>query len=110
MFKIYHGDQASAVDVDDYYIKESSSGLDELVFEIPITDDNYPYILEEAPVVEQQKYIIKAVDADEETAKVKCQLDIDEWLSDMYIGFTNGSDTLYKRCCRAAGASWTTRT
>ena len=71
MFKIYHGDQASAVNVDDYYIKESSRGLDELVFEIPITDENYPYILEEAPVVEQQKYIIKAVDADEETAKVK---------------------------------------
>ena len=49
MFKIYHGDQASAVNVDDYYIKESSSGLDELVFEIPITDENYPYILEERP-------------------------------------------------------------
>ena len=106
MFKIYHGDQASAVNVDDYYIKESSSGLDELVFEIPITDENYPYILEEAPVVEQQKYIIKAVDADEETAKVKCQLDIDEWLSDMYIGFTNGSDTLYNTVQKVLPGGW----
>ncbi len=106
MFKIYHGDQASAVNVDDYYIKESSDGLDELVFEIPITDENYPYILEEAPVVEQQKYIIKAVDADEETAKVKCQLDIDEWLSDMYVGFTNGSDTLYNTVQKVLPGGW----
>ena len=55
MFKVYHGDQASAVNVDDYYIRELSSGLDELIFEIPITDENYQYMLEEAPIVEEQK-------------------------------------------------------
>ena len=95
MFKVYHGDQASAVNVDDYYIRELSSGLDELIFEIPITDENYQYMLEEAPIVEEQKYVIKSIDADDEKAKVKCQIDIDEWQINMYVGFTNNSDTVY---------------
>lgn len=106
MFKVYHGDQASAVNVDDYYIRELSSGLDELIFEIPITDENYQYMLEEAPIVEEQKYVIKSIDADDEKAKVKCQIDIDEWQINMYVGFTNNSDTVYNTIQQVLPGGW----
>lgn len=106
MFKVYHGDQASAVNVDDYYIRELSSGLDELIFEIPITDENYQYMIEEAPIVEEQKYVIKSIDADDEIAKVKCQIDIDEWQINMYVGFTNNSDTVYNTIQQVLPGGW----
>lgn len=84
----------AVLQVDDFYILEKSTGLDELVFNISIYDENYPYILEEAIVEHEQPYVVKAIDGGASTAKVKCQLDLDELKSEMKIGYTNNSDTL----------------
>ena len=81
--------------VDDFYILEKSSGLDELVFNISIYDENYPYILEEAVIEYEQPYLVKAIDAGSDTAKVKCQLDLDELKADMKVGYSNNSNTLF---------------
>ena len=56
--------------------------------------------------VEEQKYVIKSIDADDEKAKVKCQIDIDEWQINMYVGFTNNSDTVYNTIQQVLPGGW----
>lgn len=92
--------------VDDFYILEKSNGLDELVFTISIYDENYPYILEEAIVEYEQPYIIKAIDGGSDTAKVKCQLDLDELKAHMYVGYSNCSSILETTINEMLPAGW----
>ena len=82
---------------DDYYVRELPTGLDELEFEVSVWDSIYPEIIEESRIKEQSNvttanyYIVKAIDAGTETAKIKCQVDARELKADMYVhtGFTN---------------------
>lgn len=92
--------------VDDFYITEKSTGLDELIFNISIHDENYPYILEEAIVEYEQPYIVKAIDGGANTAKVKCQLDLDELKSEMKINYSNNSATLEETVLQALPEGW----
>lgn len=87
-------EENAVLNVDDFYITEKSSGLDELIFNISIYDENYPKILEEAIVEYEQPYLVKAIDAGKDSAKVKCQIDIDDLKADMFLQYTNGSNTL----------------
>lgn len=82
------------LNTDDFYIKEMASGVDELVFNLSIYDENYSAVVEEAVVFYEQPYLIKAIDAGKDTAKVKCQLDLDELKATMLINYSNGSATL----------------
>lgn len=84
------------IQCDDYYIRQLASGYDEIVFNISIWDPLYPQLVEEASIRDrnQQWYLIKQVDAGNETAKVVAQLDLDAWKASMLIGYTNGSATL----------------
>ena len=93
MLKIIHGNDLLILDQDDYYITEKYDGLDELEFNASIYETNYKYIIEETVVHEEQDYIIKAIDAGKSTAKVKCKLDLDTLKSDLYLNYTNNSDT-----------------
>lgn len=92
--------------VDDFYVLEKSSGLDELVFNIPIYDGNYPHILEEAVVEYEQPYLVKAVDASSDYAKVKCQLDLDALKADMLVNYSNNSNTLSGTINAILPAGW----
>lgn len=94
MLKLINGTEAEVVNVDDFYIKEESDGLDELIFNISIYDPIYPKILEEAIIEYEQQYLIKAIDAGSSTAKVKCQINIDAFKNQMYLNYTNDSATL----------------
>ena len=82
------------LNTDDFYIKEMASGLDELIFNLSIYDENYSAVVEEAVVFYEQPYLIKAIDAGKDAAKVKCQLDLDELKATMLINYGNGSATL----------------
>lgn len=93
MLKLLSNNNA-VLPIDDFYILEKSTGLDELVFSISIYDENYPYILEESIVEYEQPYLVKAIDAGVNTAKVKCQLDLDALKAEMKIGYSNNSSTL----------------
>lgn len=93
MLKLLSNNNA-VLPIDDFYILEKSTGLDELVFSISIYDENYPYILEESIVEYEQPYLVKAIDAGVNTAKVKCQLDLDALKTEMKIGYSNNSSTL----------------
>lgn len=84
--------------VDDYYIKELASGLDELIFSVSIWDNDYVLIQEESSIKEESNgkaalYLVKAIDAGKETALVKAQIDLDDWKSVMVVGYNSGSDT-----------------
>ena len=69
MLKLLNGQDNPVLNIDNFYIDELWSGLDELVFDIPITDPAYKSILEEAVVEYEQPYLVKAIDGGSSTAK-----------------------------------------
>ena len=84
--------------VDDYYVRELVSGLDELIFTISVWDDDYPLIQEESSIKEESDgkscfYLVKAIDGGADNASIKCQIDLDAWKSTMVIGYNSGSNT-----------------
>lgn len=84
----------AVLNTDDFYIKEMADGLDELIFNISIYDENYNKIIEESVIEYEQPYLVKAIDAGASTAKVKCQIDLDDLKASMLVGYSNNSDTL----------------
>ena len=82
--------------VDDYYIKELASGLDELCFSISIWDEQYQAIQEESSIFEQSDgksayYLVKAIDGGVNTANIKCQIDLDEWRETFNLAYDSGT-------------------
>ena len=100
-------DSNAVLNVDDFYIREQTSGLDELIFTMSIYDENYPHVLEEAVIEYEQPYLVKAIDAGADTAKVKCQLDLDDLKATLTVGYSNGSNTLYGTVSGVLPAGWT---
>ncbi|MCI8276301.1 MAG: hypothetical protein HFI66_11985 [Lachnospiraceae bacterium] len=106
MLQLINGVENPILNVDDFYITEKWSGLDELVFTISIHDPAYPAILEEVLVQYEQPYLVKAIDAGAETAKVKCQIDLDAWKAGMLLGYTNGSNTAHATISGVMPTGW----
>lgn len=100
-------DQSAVLNVDDFYIVEKTSGLDELIFNMSIYDPNYPHVLEEAVIEYEQPYLVKAIDAGPDTAKVKCQLDLDALKATLTVGYSNNSATLAATVNAIIPAGWT---
>lgn len=100
-------DSNAVLNIDDFYIREQASGLDELIFTMSIYDENYPHVLEEAVIEYEQPYLVKAIDAGADTAKVKCQLDLDALKATLTVGYSNGSSTLYITVNGVLPAGWT---
>lgn len=107
MLKLLNGNDNPILNIDDFYIDELWSGLDELVFDIPVADPSYKSILEESVVEYEQPYLVKAIDGGKTTAKVKCQLNLDALKADMRIGYTNGSNTVAGTIQGVAPTGWT---
>lgn len=85
--------------VDDYYIKELASGLDELCFSISIWDEQYQAIQEESSIFEQSDgksayYLVKAIDGGVNTANIKCQIDLDEWRASFNLSYDSGTSSV----------------
>lgn len=108
MLSLYTNDSQIVIANDDYYIRQLASGLDEVVFTISIWDEAYPQLVEEASIRDrdQQWYLIKQIDAGNETAKIVAQLDLDMWKSEMQIGYSNNSATLYATINGIIPAGW----
>ena len=99
-------DVSAVLNVDDFYICEKSNGLDELIFNMSIYDENYPHILEEAVIEYEQPYLIKAIDAGASTAKIKCQLNLDALKAEMKLGYSNNSATLQQTVDSVLPSGW----
>ena len=109
MLTLYHADGEIVIPVDDYYIRQLASGLDEVIFEIPIREPVYALLAEEDPIVDRagQRYLVKQIDAGAERAKVICQLDLDAWRSAMFLEYSSNSKTARETLESIAPAGWT---
>lgn len=68
------------IECDDYYIRELPSGVDELNFTISVYSPSYPLISEESVIMEEGiPYLVKAIDAGQNTVQIKAQIDLDAW-------------------------------
>lgn len=84
----------AVINTDDFYIVQKASGVDELVFELSVHDENYEKIMEECEIEYEQPYLVKAIDAGMSTAKVKCQLNLDALKGTVFPTYSNKSATL----------------
>ena len=91
MLQLINGTSNPVLKVDDFCITEKWSGLDELVFNISVDDPNYADILEESLIKYEQPYLVKAIDGSGTSAKVKCQINVDDLKADMLLDYTNSS-------------------
>lgn len=113
MLTLYTSSGAIPLNVDNYYIKQLASGYDELCFEISIWDSAYPQIQEEASVYEHSDatdaayYLVKAIDAGAETAKIKCQIDVDVWKASLTVNYKSASLSVAAIIRSVAPAGWT---
>lgn len=109
MLTLYANNTAYPIKCDDYYIRQLVSGRDELIFNISIWDELYPLIVEEASIQDrdQMHYLVKAIDAGADTAKVRCELDLDEWRATLNTSYTNGSATCYATISGVCPSNWT---
>ena len=99
MLTLYTGAGAVPLQIDDYYVKELANGIDELCFEISIWDAAYSLIQEESSIREESpdgaaNYLVKAIDGGPSSAKIKCQLDLDEWKTAIYPNYNSGSHSI----------------
>ena len=106
MLKIINGSGAFPLNTDEFCIRHIFSGLDELELTISPDDGHYPDIYEEAIIEYKEPYLVKAIDRGKDEAIVKCQLDLDELRADMYLGYSNGSDTVYGTISGVLPAGW----
>lgn len=83
---------ATPLAVDDYYIKELPSGVDELVFNISIWDQAYRNITEETLIEDMEdgsvtQYRVKAIDGGDKYAQIKAMLVLDEWEATVEVNY-----------------------
>ena len=109
MLTLYKNTQELPLQQTEYYIRELASGLDEVIFDISIWDERYQDINEEANIVDRagQRYLVKQIDGGPVTAKVICQLDLDEWKASMLVGYDSGSKTVYQQIDAVKPTGWT---
>ena len=87
MLQIQNGVQIA---VDDYYIQHKENGLDELHFEVQISDPSYRVLVEECRIIEtteHQTYTVKTISGGKKTAKIGCRLDLSDWEQTICINY-----------------------
>jgi len=109
MLTLYHNNREIPLDTTEYYVRELASGMDEVIFDLSIWDPNYALMAEEENIVDRggQRYLVKQVDAGAVTAKVVCQLDLDEWKASMLVGYNSGSKTVAQQIEAIKPTGWT---
>lgn len=109
MLTLYHDGHSYPLQVDDYYIRELVSGLNEIIFELSIRDPAYMMIQEEEQITDRggQRYLVKQIDAGATSAKVVCQLDLDAWKQTMHVGYNSGSLNCRQTIEAVAPTGWT---
>ena len=108
MIKVFSGDVAYPLNVDDYHIVEKYSGLHELSFTIPVKNEAYRYIAEESPVWDDElNFLVKAIDEGDDDAEILCQIDLDGLKTSLVTEYSNDSDTIYNTIRKTLPSGWT---
>lgn len=109
MLSLRHSGEDHPIQNTEYYIRELSTGLDEIIFDISVWDPIYQIMAEEDEIVDRagQRYLIKQIDGGAVTAKIVCQLDLDEWRATLAVGYDSGSLTVRQQIEAVAPTGWT---
>ncbi len=113
MLTLMSGSAALPINVDDYHVRQLSTGENELEFEISIHDPLYQQIQEESQIREESEalptalYLVKAIDGSKSTATVICKLDLDELRASMTIAYYSGSLTANALITAVVPSGWT---
>ena len=92
--------QSINVEDDKCYIDHVYNGIDTLRFEIQNTDENYRnYIEEESKVIPvglntNRKFVVKKIDDHSNFAVVDCEIDLDDWKSNVFMDFRTTNSTI----------------
>lgn len=112
MLTISNNGEQIPLNFDDYYIQEVYGGKDAAGFTLPLDHPGYQYLFEETPLIDtetKQRYLIKAIDEGQTTVNIKAELDLDELSRDMFLNYTNGSDTVVNTISKALPDGWAVR-
>lgn len=110
MLTISNNGEQIPLNFDDYYIQEVYGGKDAAGFTLPLDHPDYQYLFEETPLIDtetKQRYLIKAIDEGQTTVNIKAELDLDELSKDMFLNYTNGSDTVVNTISKTLPDGWT---
>ena len=109
MLTLYHNGEQYPIQDTEYYIRELASGLDEVIFNLSIYDPIYAILSEEENITDRggQRYLVKQIDAGADTAKIICQLDLDEWKASLTVNYDSGSNTVSQIINAIKPAGWT---
>lgn len=109
MLTLYHNGEEHPIQNTEYYIRELANGLDEVIFTLSVWDPIYQVLAEEDDIVDRggQRYLVKQIDGGAVTAKIICQLDLDEWRSTLSVGYDSGSKTVRQQIEAVAPTGWT---
>lgn len=109
MLTLYHNGEEHPIQNTEYYIRELANGLDEVIFSLSVWDPIYQVLAEEDDIVDRggQRYLVKQIDGGAVTAKIICQLDLDEWRSTLSVGYDSGSKTVRQQIEAVAPTGWT---
>ena len=109
MLTISNNGEQIPLNFDDYYIQEVYGGKDAAGFTLPLDHPGYQYLFEETPLIDtetKQRYLIKAIDEGQTAVNIKAELDLDELSRDMFLNYTNGSDTVVNTISKALPDGW----
>ena len=109
MLTISNNGEQIPLNFDDYYIQEVYGGKDAAGFTLPLDHPDYQYLFEETPLIDtetKQRYLIKAIDEGQTTVNIKAEFDLDELSRDMFLNYTNGSDTVVNTISKALPDGW----
>ena len=108
MLTVFNDNKGYVIACDDYYVRQLASGLNEIIFEVNIHDDSFQYIVEEASIIDRDEnyYLVKQIDRGLETAKVVCQIDLDEWRNQLFFDYSNNSSTVYNTIFNIKPEGW----
>lgn len=108
MLTLYHNGQQLPIQDTEYYVRELASGLDEVIFNLSIYDPIYAALQEEEQITDRggQRYLVKQIDAGADSAKVICQIDLDDWKSAMYVNYDSGSKRVALQIDAIKPAGW----
>lgn len=109
MLQIENGMQIAT---DAYYIQHMENGLDELHFEVSISDPAYRVLQEESRILEtteHQIYTVKQINAGTHNANIGCRLDLSAWQTRLYIEYKSLNRTAAAVLSAVAPADWTVK-
>ena len=105
--------QSINVEDDKCYIDHIYNGIDKLRFEVPNSDENYrKYIEEESKVIPsglgtERKFVVKNIDDHSNFAVVDCEIDLDDWKSNVFIDFRTTNSTISQVLSQIIPTGWT---